>query len=94
MAQRFALLDAVPSGRRDRVSRYNEVFSVRSAVAHGGQPSRVTQDGFVRSMADDVRWAANRLLEFGKFFPSSSESELDSSFEALSLGTEVWPSPE
>lgn len=94
MAQRFALLDAVPSGRRDRVSRYNEVFSVRSAVAHGGQPSRLAEDGFVRSMADDVRWAAHRLLEFGKFFPSSSELELDSSFEALSLGTEVWASLE
>lgn len=94
MAQRFALLDAVPSRRGDRVLRYNEVFSVRSAVAHGGHASRLTEDGFVRSIADDVRWAANRLLEFGKFFPSSSESELDSSFQALSLGTEVWPPPE
>lgn len=94
MAQRFALLDAVPSRRRDRVARYNELFAVRSAVAHGGQSSRLTEEGFVSSMADDVRWAAHRLFEFGKSFPSSSESELNSSFDALLLGTDLWPSAE
>lgn len=94
MAQRFALLDEVPSRRRGRVARYNEVFAVRSAVAHGGQPSRLTEEGFVRSVADDVRCAADRLLEFGRLFPSSSEAELDSSFDALLLGTAVWPTAE
>lgn len=94
MAQRFALLDEVPSRRRDRVTRYNEVFAVRSAVAHGGQSSRLTEDGFVRTVADDVRWAADRLLEFSKLFPSSSEAELDSSFDELWLGTNIWPSAE
>jgi hypothetical protein len=93
MAQRFALLDADPTRRRDRVTRYNDVYAVRSAVAHGGESSRLAERGFIRSVADDVRWAAGRLLEFSKTFPTSSEAELDSSFEALSLGALAWPSP-
>jgi hypothetical protein len=92
MAQRFALLDADPARRRDRVARYNEVYGVRSAVAHGGESPRLTEEGFVRSVADDVRWATERLLEFGNAFPSTTEAALDSSFEALALGTGTWPS--
>lgn len=90
VAQRFALLEAEPAQRRARQKRYNEVFKVRSAVAHGGESSQVSAEGFVRSVADDVRWAAERLIAFADRFGCETESDLEGAFEALALGESIW----
>jgi hypothetical protein len=66
------------------------VFSVRSAVAHGGQSSRLLEPNFVRSVADDVRWAAERLAALGSSFGLNSETDIDQTFEALALGEKTW----
>jgi len=90
MAQRFAYLHPDPSQRRATVARYNDVYSVRSAVAHGGQPSRLSEPGFIRSFADDVRWAAERLVALGSSFGARSEADVDAAFQALALGEKTW----
>ncbi len=92
MAQRFAYLDGDPSNRRSLVARYNEVFGVRSAIAHGGRSSKIKEPDFVRSIASDVRWASRRLILLGLGFSVSNEDELEAAFNSLALGEIVWPS--
>jgi hypothetical protein len=92
MAQRFALLEDEPSKRRERVKRYNEVFAVRSAVAHGGESSKAT-GAFVRGVAEDVRWAARRLVSLHRTFNTPTETDVDATFEALALGEPTWSLP-
>jgi hypothetical protein len=90
MAQRYALLEADIHRRREKVARYNDVYSVRSAVAHGRESSKIDESEFVRCVADDVRWAARRLYALGDLFGVKSDEELDRTFEALALGERTW----
>jgi hypothetical protein len=90
MAQRFAYLESDPSQRSTRVARYNDLYSVRSAVAHGGEPSRLGEGNFVREMADEVRWAAQRFVAFADQFSVASEADVDAAFESLTLGAATW----
>jgi len=90
MADRFALLDANPHQRRERVKSYLEFFRVRSSVAHGGRSSRLDQGDFVRQYQDAVRWAARRALALRDEFEPSSETQVDELFDALRLGSRMW----
>lgn len=90
MAQRFAHLDPNPECRKERITRYNDLYSVRSSVAHGGESSQINEMGFVREFASEVRWAARRLTEFASRFAVQTEKQMDSVFEDLSLGVQSW----
>lgn len=91
MKERYALLDPNPEGRAVRAARYDEIFSVRSAVAHGGTSSRLHETGFVRSVEEDVTWVANRLLAAQETFDISGDKDLDTLFDDLRWGTRSWP---
>jgi hypothetical protein len=87
---RCALLEADPSARLDKRDRHNDVYSVHSAPAYGGEPSRLRQKGFVRSVSEDVRWAAQRPIALSGRFSISSEDDPDGRFDSLALGGQTW----
>jgi hypothetical protein len=90
MAQRFAHLEADRGKRRERLRRYAEIFAVRSAVAHGGDPSRAADGTFMRGVAADVRWAAKRLYSLHVMFSGATEADIDDAFDRLALGELTW----
>ena len=94
MRDRYALLEPDPSARQDRARRYDEVFGARSAIAHGGTSTRICERNFVRSIQDDVTWAAWRLLQVEKVFGDDLSRDLDRLFDQLRWGTLAWPPEE
>jgi hypothetical protein len=92
MAQRFAFLDDAATRRHKLVSRYQEIFGVRSAIAHGGRSSALDEDGYTRAVAEDVTWAARRLVQFDAAFAPTTEAAFEEAFEGLIFGTVTWPS--
>jgi hypothetical protein len=91
MKERFAFLEPDPASRAQRAKRYDEIFSVRSAVAHGGVSSRLEEKNFINLMAADVSWAARRLLALRRDFSPSKEKDLDEVFDGFRWGTLAWP---
>jgi hypothetical protein len=91
MRERFALLDSNPGTRAERASRYDEIFSVRSAVAHGGTSKRLQESGFVKGIQAEVTWAAWRLLAAEAEFGAELAVDLDELFERLRWGVLHWP---
>jgi hypothetical protein len=91
MRERFALLDPEPAARAARASRYDEIFGVRSAVAHGGISKRLEEPGFVRGIQSDVTWAAWRLLAVREEFGVELAADLDEFFDRLKWGVLQWP---
>ncbi|MFF4030342.1 hypothetical protein ACFYZ2_11295 [Streptomyces sviceus] len=91
MRERFALLHDTPSTRASRAKAYEELYRVRSIVAHGGISSKVEEEGFIKSFQQEVTWAAWRLLAVGADFSVSSDADLDEAFEGLRWGTKNWP---
>jgi hypothetical protein len=91
MRDRYALLDPSPSSRQERARRYDEIFGVRSAIAHGGTSSRIGESGFVRRVQDDVTWTAWRLLDIEETFGEGLASDLDQLFDQLRWGIVAWP---
>lgn len=90
MAERFALLEPVASNRRNRADRYNEIFGVRSSVAHGSRSSKLDDPDFVREMAADVKWAAGRVIDLEQRFGPSTERDFETLFEELRWGVRTW----
>lgn len=90
MAERFALLEPVTSSRRDRADQYNEIFGVRSSVAHGSRSSKLDDPDYVRKMAADVKWAAGRVIDLEQRFEPSTEREFETLFEDLRWGVRTW----
>ena len=90
MKERFALLEEDPQIRGSRAKRYEEIFSVRSAVAHGGDSKKLRENDFVRGIEDEVTWAAWRLIAAQEVFEVSSDAEIDALFEGLRWGTRTW----
>jgi hypothetical protein len=68
-----------------------EIFSARSAIAHGGASSAVESADFVRGVARDVVWATYRLLAFEDRFSPHNDEDVDDGFERLRWGTASWP---
>ncbi|WP_326729208.1 hypothetical protein [Streptomyces phaeochromogenes] len=91
MKERFALLGDAPSARSLRAKEYDELYRVRSTVAHGGMSSKVEEEGFVKNFQREVTWAAWRLIAMQADFSISSDAELDGVFESLRWGTKDWP---
>ncbi|KQP67816.1 hypothetical protein ASF40_20000 [Microbacterium sp. Leaf288] len=88
---RFALLEREPARRAERFERYDEVYRVRSAIAHGGDASRRLQSiGGSRSMLADARWVARRLLELRTVAAPETDSDLRDAWNGLQWGTSSW----
>ncbi|MFF2098146.1 hypothetical protein [Streptomyces sp. NPDC058202] len=92
MKERFALLDHDPQSRPARAKRYDELYAVRSRIAHGGLSSKVEEEGFVKGFQREVAWAAWRLIAMHADFSISGDSDLESTLENLRWGTVRWPS--
>lgn len=90
MRERFALLEPNAVDRAARAERYMEIFSERSAVAHGGATASAEEPGFVRAVAADVVWATYRMLAFEERFSPTSDKAIDAGFEQLRWGTAAW----
>jgi hypothetical protein len=90
MKERFALLEDNPQQRSDRAKRYDEMYSVRSTVAHGGVSSRVNTD-FVRGFEREVTWTAWRLISLQEDFSITTDADFESTFDGLKWGTVAWP---
>ncbi|MFH9748508.1 hypothetical protein ACH4MN_29260 [Streptomyces anulatus] len=92
MKERFAMLEESPAARPLRAKKYEELYRVRSTVAHGGISSKVEEEGFVKGFQNEVTWAAWRLIAMQADFSVSGDADLDEAFEGLRWGTREWPS--
>ena len=90
MRQRFALLDDNAASRPERSKRFEELYSVRSTIAHGGTSNKIESIGGARGFMDEVRWAASQLLLLSQIAPDRAK-DLEKFFADLSLGVQVWP---
>ncbi|MCW2904515.1 MAG: hypothetical protein JWO67_6780 [Streptosporangiaceae bacterium] len=90
LAQRFAYLEPDPTLRRARVDRWNEMYSLRSTIAHGGEAGRALEAFSVRDMAAEVVWTAKRLRAFDAQFHVRSEADFEAVGERLRLGEVSW----
>lgn len=90
LAQRFAYLEPDPALRRARVDRWNEMYSLRSTIAHGGEAGKALEAFSVRDMAAEVVWTAQRLRAFDAEFHVRSEADFEAVGERLRLGEVSW----
>jgi hypothetical protein len=89
-SERFALLEPDSQLRSQRAKRYQDIFSVRSAIAHGSISSRAESRQFLSDMASDVRWAARRILALRDRFSPTSQDDIRQVFDELRWGTLGW----
>lgn len=89
LADRYALLDNNPEGRRRRFREFqSEFYPARSAVAHGSRKSSV--DGkFVRRMAREVRWAISKVLEQAESRILTTDDDYEKMYEDLKWGAGI-----
>ncbi|CAN5521921.1 hypothetical protein BH09ACT4_BH09ACT4_12560 [soil metagenome] len=91
---RFALLERDVVRRAARFARYEKVYQVRSAIAHGGEAeSRLRAIGGTSSLLDDARWVARQLLELRRISRPTSDSEFRDLWERVQFGTIEWTHP-
>lgn len=91
---RFALLERDVSRRAARFARYDEVYQVRSAIAHGGDAARkLAAIGGARSMMDDTKWVARQLLELRSLAKPVTDAEFRNAWASLQWGTSAWTLP-
>jgi hypothetical protein len=89
MADRFAMLAALPEERPERVRTYLQLYKVRSSVAHGGAASNLDQ-ALVNTYYREVKWAAARLLALRDVFHPTSEDAVKACFDDLRWGVRRW----
>ncbi len=88
---RFALLERNPALREERFKRYDQVYGVRSAIAHGGGASRALAElGGSRSLLRDARWAAARLADLRALALPKSDAELRDTWNGIQWATIPW----
>ncbi|TCJ23785.1 hypothetical protein E0W80_09500 [Microbacterium sp. PI-1] len=91
---RFALLERDPAARAARFDRYEEVYRVRSAVAHGGDASRgLARIGGARSILEDAQWVAMQLLELREISAPDDDKQFRELWSAIQWGTVSWAHP-
>jgi len=90
LATRFAYLDPDVKQRRSRVARWNDIYRVRSAVAHGGTSSRLADATFLREIASEVVWTSHRLLVLDDRFAPVAEKNFEDAMTRLRLGESTW----
>ena len=91
MRDRYAMLEPSAPSRQKRAQRYDEIYGVRSAIAHGGTSSRISEGDYVRKVQQDVTWTAWRLLDVEDVFGQRLASDLDQLFDQLRWGMVSWP---
>ncbi|MFI7409258.1 hypothetical protein ACIBU0_11395 [Streptomyces sp. NPDC049627] len=91
MKERFALLEDDPQERSNRAKRYEDLYAVRSRIAHGGVTSKVQEAGFIKGFQREVTWTAWRLIAMQVDFSISSDTDLESTLENLRWSTMSWP---
>jgi len=89
LSERFALLEPNPARRPDMAKRFNDLYSARSAIAHGSIRSDIDLS-YASNMARDVRWATQRILELYDRFSPVSQDDFRDVFEGLRWGTLSW----
>jgi hypothetical protein len=88
---RFALLERDPDARAARFDRYEQVYRVRSAIAHGGDATRpLARIGGARSILDDARWTAKQLLALRKISTPNDDDAFRDLWSAVQWGTLRW----
>lgn len=88
---RYALLERRVEQRRERFARYDQVYGVRSAIAHGGDASKLLEKiGGARSMMRDARWVAGQLISLRNLVAPRTESELRDLWSDIQWGTFPW----
>lgn len=90
---RFALLERDVALRADRFERYEQVYRVRSTVAHGGDAARqLAKIGGARSMLSDAQWAATQLIELRKVSAPKGDAAFRELWGAVQWGSLPWTS--
>jgi hypothetical protein len=88
---RFALLERNPALREERFKRYDQVYGVRNAIAHGGGASRALAElGGSRSLLRDARWAAAQLADLRALALPKSDAELRDTWNGIQWATIPW----
>jgi hypothetical protein len=88
---RFALLERNPSRREERFRRYDQVYGVRNAIAHGGGASKALAElGGSRSLLGDARWAAAQLADLRSVVLPKSDAELRDAWNGVQWATIPW----
>jgi hypothetical protein len=91
---RFALLERDPAARGTRFDRYEQVYKVRSAVAHGGDATRpLARIGGARSILEDARWTARQLLALRQISTPKDDAAFRELWGAVQWGTLPWTEP-
>lgn len=88
---RFALLERDPAARATRFQRYEEVYKVRCAVAHGGDAAHsLARIGGARSMLEDARWTARQLIALRRISTAKDDAAFRDLWAAVQWGTLQW----
>lgn len=88
---RFALLERDPAARAVRFDRYEKVYTVRSAVAHGGEATRpLARIGGARAILEDARWTARQLLALRRISTPKDDAAFRELWSAVQWGTLPW----
>jgi hypothetical protein len=89
-SERFALLEPNPQLRSVRARAFRDFFGTRSAIAHGGRSTKLTDDYLIH-MASEVRWATQRMLSLNDIFSPKTHNDLRDVFDGLKWGSLQWP---
>lgn len=88
---RFALLERDPAARAARFRRYEEVYAVRSAIAHGGDATRpLARIGGARSILEDARWTARQLVALRRVSTPKNDAAFRDLWAAVQWGALPW----
>ncbi|WP_410585048.1 hypothetical protein [Amycolatopsis sp. lyj-108] len=88
---RFALLERDPAARAARFDRYEQVYKVRSAIAHGGDATRsLARIGGTRTILEDARWTARQLLTLRQISTPKDDAAFRELWSAVQWGTLPW----
>lgn len=91
---RFALLERDPAERAARFDRYEQVYKVRSAIAHGGEATRsLAKVGGARAILADARWVAEQLLALRRISMPKDDAAFRELWSAVQWGTVPWVEP-
>lgn len=91
---RFALLERDPASRAARFDRYEEVYKVRNAIAHGGEATRsLARVGGARAILADARWVARQLLALRRISTPEDDAAFRELWSAVQWGTVPWAEP-
>lgn len=88
---RYAFLERNVHARPVKLDRYEAVYSVRSAIAHGGDATRrLTELGGATSLLQDARWVAEQLLDLRAMSKPGNDKEFRDLWAAIQWGTLAW----